>query len=85
MLELKLTHTDPYEGDTNAYMKYPGVHDEDLNEQFPPPPGEKRLNPKQSYKIAQWRRNAVTKQRLKERYFRSTDHKDLRRDPGMNS
>ena len=85
VLELKLSHTDPYEGDTNAYMKYPGVHDDDLLEQFPPPPGEKRLNPKQSYKIAQWRRNAVMKQRLKERYFRSTDHRDLRRDPSMNS
>ena len=85
VLELKLSHTDPYQGDTNAYMKYPGVHDEDLTEQFPAPPGEKRLNPKQSYKIAQWRRNAIQKQRMKERYFRSTDHKHLRRDPSMNS
>jgi len=85
VLEEKLRHTDPFTGDTEAYIKYPGVHMQELEEQFPAPPGEKRLNPKQSYKIAQWRRNAVQKQRLKQRYFRSTDHLDLRRDPTMTS
>ena len=85
VLEEKLRHTDPFLGDTEEYMKYPGVHMEELEEQFPAPPGEKRLNPKQSYKIAQWRRNAVQKQRLKQRYFRSTDHSELRRDPSTTS
>lgn len=65
-------------------MKYPGIHQEEFEEQFPPPPGEKRLNTKQSFKMAQWRRNALQKQRMKERYFRSTDHSDLRRDPAMH-
>ena len=85
VLEEKLRHTDPFLGDTEDYIRYPGIHMEELEEQFPAPPGEKRLNPKQSYKIAQWRRNAVQKQRLKQRYFRSTDHSDLRRDPSMTS
>jgi len=85
VLEAKLAHTNPFTGDTEAYIKYPGIHEDELGEQFPPPVGEKRLNPKQSFKIAQWRRNAIQKQRLKERYFRSSDHKDLRRDPSLNS
>ena len=84
VLEVKLAHTNPFTGDMDAYIKYPGIHEEELNDQFAPPIGEKRFNPKQSFKIAQWRRNAIQKQRMKERYFRSTDHKDLRRDPSMN-
>jgi len=85
VLEVKLAHTNPFTGDTEAYIKYPGIHEEELEDQFPPPVGEKRLNSRQSYKIAQWRRNAVQKQRMKERYFRSSDHKELRRDPCMTS
>jgi len=85
VLEVKLAHTNPFTGDTDAYIKYPGIHEEELQEQIAPPIGEKRFNPKQSFKIAQWRRNAIQKERLKERYFRSTDHKDLRRDPLMTN
>merc|ERR1719206_182475 len=85
VLEVKLAHTNPFTGDTEAYIKYPGIHEEELEEQLPAPVGAKRLNPRQSYKIAQWRRNAVQKQRLKERYFRSSDHRELRRDPSMTS
>jgi len=85
VLEVKLSHTNPFTGDTEAYMKYPGIHEMELHEKFPSPIGEKRLNPRQSYRIAQWRRNAVQKQRQKERYFRSSDHKDLRRDPVLTS
>jgi len=85
VLECKLAHTNPFTGDTEAYVKYPGIHEQEFGDVFPPPVGEKRLNKKQSYKIAQWRRNALQKQRLKERYFRSSDHKDLRRDPSMSS
>jgi len=84
VLEVKLSHTNPFTGDVDAYIKYPGIHQEELEETFAPPIGE-RLNQKQSYKIAQWRRNAVQKQRMKERYFRSSDHKDLRRDPSLTS
>ena len=83
VLETKLKHTDPFQGDTEAYIRYPGIHQSELEEQFPPPIGEKRLNPKQSFKIPQWRRNAIQKQRMKERYFRSSNHSDLRRDPSM--
>jgi len=85
VLEVKLSHTNPFTGDTDAYIKYPGIHEMELREVFPPPVGEKRLNSRQSFKIAQWRRTAIQKQRLKERYFRSSDHKDLRRDPCLTS
>jgi len=85
VLQIKLSHTDPFVGDTDAYIKYPGIHEVEMEEQFPPPIGEKRLNPKQSFKIAQWRRNAIQKQRLKQRYYKSSDHRDLRKDPSMNS
>lgn len=81
VLEAKLGNTDPFLGNKESYVKYPGIHQIELEEQFPPPKGEKRLNPKQSFKIAQWRRNAIQRQRMKERYFRSTDHKELRQDP----
>ena len=81
VLETKLQHTDPFVGDTEGYVKYPGIHQVELEEFFPPKIGEKPLNRKQSYKIAQWRRNAIQKQRMKQRYFRSTDHKELRKDP----
>jgi len=85
VLEAKLKHTDPFQGDTEAYIKYPGIHQIELEDVFPPPPGEKRLHKKQSYKMAQWRRNAIQKQRMRQRYFRSSEHSDLRRDPSMNN
>eukprot|EP00092_Neocalanus_flemingeri_P010114 GFUD01010898.1.p1 GENE.GFUD01010898.1~~GFUD01010898.1.p1 ORF type:complete len:470 (-),score=120.69 GFUD01010898.1:61-1470(-) len=85
VMEVKLAHTNPFTGNMDSYIKYPGIHEEELEEHFAPPIGEKRFNPKQSFKIAQWRRNAIQKQRMKERYFRSMDHKDLRRDPSMNN
>jgi len=85
VLEKKLANTDPFTGDREDEFKYPGIHDTDLMEQFPPPVGEKRLNPKQSFKIAQWRRNAIMRERNKEGYFTSYDHTALRRDPSTSS
>lgn len=85
VLETKLKHTHPFEGNTNAYIKYPGAHENELEETFAPPPGGKKLNPQQSNKIPQWRRNKIQRQRLKEGYFSTTDHVDLRRDPKWNS
>lgn len=85
VLEKKLKHTHPFHGDTNAYIKYPGAHENELNEDFPSPAGRKKLNTKQSKKIPQWRRNKITIERLKEGYFSTTDHVELRRDPKWNS
>jgi len=81
VLELKLKHNHPFKGDLNAYMKYPGAHGKELLVRFPSPIGEKQLNRKQSYKIAQWRRNQIQRERLKEGYFSTMDHHELRRDP----
>jgi len=85
VLELKLKTTHPYEGDTESYLRYPGVHEEELLETFPAPIGHKKFNHQQSYKIAQWRRNAIQKQRLRQRHFRSVGHRSLRRDPSLLS
>lgn len=86
VLVKKLAHTCPFEGDLEVKeMKYPGLHMGELEEQIPAPIGEKRFNPKQAFKIPQWRRNAIQKERMREGYFQSTDHKDLRRDPALNS
>ena len=54
MLETKLKTTSPFSGDQMSELQWPGLHDEDLQEQFPPPVGEKRLNYKQSYKVTYW-------------------------------
>jgi large subunit ribosomal protein L38 len=85
VLEKKLANTSPFTGDQDAELKFPGLHESDLQGQFPPPVGEKRLNPKQSFKIAQWRRNAIMRERRKEGYFTSYDHSALRRDPSSCS
>ena len=54
VLEAKLANANPFTGRyCEAYMKYPGIHEEELGDQFPPPVGEKRLNLKQNFKTAQ--------------------------------
>jgi len=85
VLENKLKHTHPFQGDLNAFIKYPGAHEQELATFYDPPPGEKRLNPQQSFKIASWKRNEIQKARLKEGYYTTTDHAQLRRDPKWNS
>jgi len=84
VLEKKLANTDPFKGDKDAELQFPGLHDSDLYEVLPSPIGEKPLNWKQSYKVAQWKRNAVMRARKKEGYFATYDHKHLRRDPSHN-
>lgn len=86
VLENKLKHTHPFLGDTDDYIQYPGAHEGELLETFCQPIGEKKqLNPNQSRKIAQWRRNQIQKERLKQGYYGTTDHHQLRRDPSWNS
>jgi len=82
----KLAHTCPFEGDLEMNeMKYPGVHQEEFEEKFPAPIGEKDFSVKQGYKIPQWKRVQLQKERLRQGYYRSKDHKNLRRDPCLNS
>ena len=85
VLESKLANTSPFTGDRTAELHFPGLHDSDLMEQFPPPVGEKRLNPKQSFRTPQWRRNAAMRERQKEGYFATYDHSHLRKDPASCS
>merc|ERR1711925_60853 len=56
VLEKKLAQTDPFKGDRDADLQFPGLHDKDLHDMLPTPIGEKQLNSKQSFKVAQWRR-----------------------------
>jgi len=84
VLEKKLAQTDPFKGDRDADLQFPGLHDKDLYDMLPTPIGEKKLNSKQSFKVAQWRRNAIMRERKKEGYFATYDHKSLRRDPSHN-
>jgi len=81
----KLKHTHPYEGDTEAHIKYPEAHMEDLLEVFPEPVGQKPLQWQQSYKIPSWRRAEIMRERSKHGYYSSTDHAHLRRDPAFSS
>jgi hypothetical protein len=43
--------THPFQGNLEAYMKYPAAHEEELLEILPAPIGEKGLNPRQSFKV----------------------------------
>lgn len=80
----KLAHTHPFFGDTEAFIRYPEAHEADLLEVLPAPVGQKPLNPRQSYKIPSWRRNAIMKEKAKHGYYSSTDHSELRRDPQLS-
>jgi len=81
----KLKHTHPYLGDTEAHIKYPEAHLEDLLEVLPEPVGQKRLNRNQSYKIPSWRRAEIMREKSKHGYYSSTEHSHLRRDPAFSS
>jgi len=83
VLVKKLKHTNPYYGDTNDYIKYPRAHESELREVLPAPIGQKRLNPRQSYKIPSWQRESIFKEQTKKGYYSSTDHSELRRDPPL--
>jgi large subunit ribosomal protein L38 len=81
----KLAHTHPYKGDTEAYMKYPLAHEEDFKEYLPAPMGEKPFMKKVSKKVPSWRHEQILKEKMKQGYFSSTDHAELRKDPMLSA
>ena len=43
--------THPFQGNMEAYMKYPAAHEAELLEILPSPIGQKSFNPRQSFKV----------------------------------